>query len=272
MSIFKPKELLKFLEEIGASPKKGLSQNFLIDGNILKKIVQASGVQPGEVVVEIGPGPGALTEQLLEAGAIVIAVEKDRKLAEALTRFGPNRLTVHCADVLEFDLPVDRPVKVIGNLPYQITTPILAKFLPQRDKVESLTVMVQEEVARRMVAGPGSKTYGHLSLFLKFFSEPKYNFSVGRNCFYPPPKVDSAIVTLTLSETLPDVDEEPFWKMTRTAFQTRRKMLRRGLRDLYPSADVEAALKDLGLSVQSRPEDLSLDSFLGLFERLQHSI
>jgi 16S rRNA (adenine1518-N6/adenine1519-N6)-dimethyltransferase len=270
MPIFKPKELLKFLEEIGASPKKGLSQNFLIDGNILKKIVQASGVQPGETIVEIGPGPGALTEQLLEAGATVIAIEKDEKLASALTRFGSDRLTVHCADILEFDLPVDRPVKVIGNLPYQITTPILAKFLPQRDKVESLTVMVQEEVARRMVAGPGSKTYGHLSLFLKFFSEPNYDFSVGRNCFFPAPRVDSAVVTLKLLKELPKVDEDPFWKMTRTAFQTRRKMLRRGLRDLYPPDRVEAALEQVGVSSQSRPEDLSLSTFLALFERLQN--
>lgn len=238
MPVYKPTELHDFLTSLGIAPRKSLSQNFLIDGNILRKIVAASKVQAGDVVLEIGPGPGSLTEMLLDKGAKVIAVEKDEVLAQALTRLQtPGRhLEVHCQDIMEFSLEKHfekgAKAKVIANLPYHLTTPILAHIAPKKELFSSLTVMVQEEVGRRFVARPDTSEYGSFSVFLNFYTIPHYDFTVSRNCFYPVPKVESAVVTLNL-KTPPSVSNiTAFFKMTRTSFEHRRKMLRASLRDL----------------------------------------
>lgn len=274
MPIYKPSELHQFLTSLGIHPKKALSQNFLIDGNILRKIVAASKVQAGDVVMEIGPGPGSLTEMLLDAGAHVIAVEKDTVLANALERLkSPERhLDVFCEDVMKFDLrqhvKPGQKVKVIANLPYHLTTPIIGMLITQHDLFSSLTLMVQDEVGRRFVGKPGTSEYSSFTVFLNFYSNPHYAFTVSRNCFYPPPKVDSAVVTLEL-KTPPNVsDEAKFFEMTRTAFEHRRKMLRGSLRDLYTSEKVTEALNEIGCNPEARPENLSLDQFLALFKTL----
>lgn len=280
MPIYKPSELRQFLNELGIFPKKGLSQNFLIDGNIIRKIVAASEVKPDEVVLEIGPGPGSLTQALLEAGAHVLAVEKDTVLAQALERLQTpaQQLTVCCHDILTFPLqeeiprliPTGQKAKVIANLPYHLTTPILTQLTPLRNLFSSLTVMVQEEVARRLTAQPGTSDYSSLTIFLRFYTRPQYAFTVSRHCFYPAPKVNSAVVVLQLRE--PPLSEErakEFFHLTRTAFEHRRKMLRASLRSLFPPHVVEEALESIGQNPLARPEMLSLEEFLKLFSILQ---
>jgi 16S rRNA (adenine1518-N6/adenine1519-N6)-dimethyltransferase len=276
MPIYKPSELRLFLNQLEIFPKKGLSQNFLIDGNIIRKIVMASKVQSGDVVLEIGPGPGSLTQALLETGARVVAVEKDGVLAQALERLQTpsQQLSIFCHDILTFPLEKEisallkkeeQKAKVIANLPYHLTTPILVQLIPLRHLFSSLTVMVQEEVARRLTAQPGSADYSSLTLFLRFYTEPHYAFTVSHNCFYPAPKVNSAIVVLQLREPpLSEDKRESFFQLTRTAFEHRRKMLRASLKNLFPPQKVEDALKAIGQNPLARPEILSLEEFLQL--------
>lgn len=279
MPIYKPSELHKFLEELGVRPKKGLSQNFLIDGNILRKIVATAAVEPGDIVVEVGPGPGSLTEELLNSGAHVIAVEKDTAFAQALERLkGPDRhLEVYCDDIMTF--PLDevlklklspgKKAKVIANLPYHLTTPIIAMLIEKRDLFSSLVLMVQEEVARRFVAKPKTGEYSSFTVFLNFFSTPKYAFTVKRQCFYPAPNVDSAIIALDLKEPPHVENQDSFFVLTRTAFQQRRKMLRSSLKEIYNPESIEAALISIGKPAQARPEELSLDEFIALYKKLR---
>lgn len=278
MPIYKPKELHQFLDQLDIGPKKGMSQNFLIDGNILRKIVAEAQVQPGDLVIEIGPGPGSLTEELLKSGARVIAVEKDATLAAALERLKTpdNALEIFTADILEFPLESvltpkiskGHKAKVIANLPYHLTTPILVALVKQRHLFSTFTLMVQEEVARRFTAHPKTRDYSSFTVFLNFFSKPHYAFGVSKNCFYPVPKINSAVVTFELREPPHVSDQDAFFVMTRRAFEHRRKMLRSSLRDLYEPAKIEASLTRCALNPQARPEDLSLDEFLRLFEAL----
>lgn len=277
MALSSRSELLQFLTDQGIRPRKSLSQNFLTDGNILRKIVQLAEVTPGDTVLEIGPGPGALTECLLAAGAIVVAVEKDEKLAAALSRLqtSDKRLHIVAADCLEVNIntlmaPFLRPgrkAKVVANLPYQITTPIVTHLSPMHHLFSSIIVMVQEEVARRYVGKPGTKDYSAISVFLQFYTHPKYGFKVSRRCFLPAPKVDSAVIRLNPKEP-PKVDEERFFQMVRRAFQQRRKMMRGSLRDLYPPTVVISALEAIGKKETARPEELSLDELLQLLSQL----
>lgn len=279
MPIYKPSELLNFLDSLGIAPKKGLSQNFLIDRNILHKIAAAAHLQPGDLVLEVGPGPGSLTEELLNKGAAVVAVEKDVVLAGALDRLktAENRLEVYCDDILTF--PIENVIgnrispthkaKVIANLPYHLTTPIIVQLVTRRHLFSHLILMVQDEVARRFVAKPKTSDYSSFTLFLNFYTNAQYAFTVNSSCFYPPPKVNSAIVVLELKEPPKVSDEEAFFKMTRTAFGKRRKMLRGSLKELYTPADVESALTQIGQNSQARPEDLSLETFISLFEALE---
>jgi 16S rRNA (adenine1518-N6/adenine1519-N6)-dimethyltransferase len=281
MPIYKPSELHRFLNELGVHPKKGLSQNFLIDGNILRKIAATANVTSGDLVLEVGSGPGSLTEELLSQKAKVIAVEKDEVFAGALSRLkeeGKN-LEVFCDDILTF--PIEKTIKkylepgkkakVIANLPYHLTTPIIAQFVEMRHLFSTLTLMVQDEVARRFVAKPKTAEYGSFTVFLNFYTNPLYAFTVSRQCFYPVPKVDSAIVVLELKD-LPYVsNQEDFFNFTRTAFKQRRKMMRSSLRELYLPKLVEEGLINITHSPMTRPEELALEDFLKLFEFLSKS-
>ncbi len=279
MAMYKPSDLHGFLTELGRSPKKSLSQNFLIDGNIIRKIVKIADVKPGDRVLEIGPGPGSLTEALLEAGASVIAVEKDDVLAKALERFkGSDRqLEIFCEDVIDF-LQEDKlkqllkpgeKVKVVANLPYHLTTPIVERLILNSEQCESVTVMVQEEVARRFTAKPKTKEFGSFTLFLEFYTYPHYVFSVSRKCFFPAPKVDSAVVRLDLKPATHVSDVDGFFNLTRTAFGQRRKMLRGTLKEIATPERVMLALEEIGCNAQARPEELSLQDFIRLFESLK---
>lgn len=276
--MFRPSELHQFLESLGVKAKKSLSQNFLIDGNIIRKILKAAELQPGDLVVEIGAGPGALTQELLQAGARVIAIEKDRTFAQALRRLqtSDNRLEIFEEDILEFPLEEQlkkrlkkgEKAKVIANLPYHITTPILTSLIPLRDVIHSLTVMVQKEVGLRFTAQKGTADYSSYTIFLQYYSTPEYCFTISASCFYPPPKVESAVVRLTLHAPPAISSPERFFEMTRKAFHQRRKMLRASLKELYEPAKVEAALQAVGKDPLARPETLSLEEFIAFFEKL----
>jgi 16S rRNA (adenine1518-N6/adenine1519-N6)-dimethyltransferase len=281
MPIYKPSELRLFLNQLGISPKKGLSQNFLIDGNIIRKIVAASEVYPEDTILEIGPGPGSLTQALLETGAHILAVEKDTMLAQALERLQTRtqQLTIFNHDILTFPLEEEIPrfthegkkAKVIANLPYHLTTPIIARLIPLKELFTSLTVMVQDEVARRFTAQPGTAEYSSFTIFLRFYTDPHYAFTVSRNCFFPSPKVDSAVVVFKLrTPPLTGKDAATFFQLTRTSFEHRRKMLRASLKDLFPSQTIERALEAIGQNPLARPETLSLEQFLQFHSVLYH--
>ncbi len=272
--MYQPSQLRAYLASLGIGAKKGLSQNFLIDGNIVRKIVSEAKVQLGDLVLEIGPGPGALTEALIQAGAQVIAVEKDHVLAKALQERLP--LEVFEEDVLAFPwrkilserLAQGQKVKIIANLPYHLTTPILTNFAPAHDLISSMTVMVQKEVAERICAPPGGKDYSSLTVFLSYHARISYAFTVSNQCFFPPPKVHSAVITLQLRPSPEVSNQQAFFIMTRTAFGQRRKMLRASLSELYTSDKVTQALLALQKNPLARPEELSLETFLELFEKL----
>lgn len=280
--IYKPSALLAFLEEHGLSAKKRFSQNFLIDYNILKKIVSAAHIQEGDLVLEIGAGPGALTEMLLEAKANVIAIELDKDFARVLNRLQDSQhsLEIFEGDALKIDLEElckqkarHKKIKVVANLPYHITTPILTRLLPMHHWVESLTVMVQKEFAERMAGKAGTSSYSSFTLFVQYYSTAKFLFTISPSCFFPAPKVHSAIVHCALhSPALKEAEEKHFFTMTRTAFGQRRKMLRSTLKNLYPAQCIDAALEKMGLSLKVRPEELSLSQFITLFHFLSSTV
>ena len=279
MAIYKPSELREFLNALGISPKKALSQNFLIDGNIINKIIRCSEVEADDIVVEIGPGPGSLTEALLKSGASVIAVERDTILATALERLKEptNQLQIFCEDIMDFPLEEKvkealqpgKKAKVIANLPYHLTTPIIEKLITMNDLFSTLTLMVQEEVAYRFIGNPGTKEYSSFTVFLQFYSKPVFGFSVSSHCFFPSPKVNSAVVVLELKEPEKVSNVSAFFKFTRTAFGQRRKMLRGSLKEIYPPQRTMQALEIIGMKPEARPEELSLQQFIRLFELLQ---
>lgn len=268
--LYRPTDLHAFLRETGLHAKKGMSQNFLIDGNIIQKIVKIAAIKPGDFVVEIGPGPGALTQALLEQGAHVLAIEMDSLFAQELERLQTpdSRLQIICQDVLTVPLVErlgKRQVKVVANLPYHITTPILTLLLPLYGQVESLTIMVQKEFAERMAAKKNTPEYGSFTLFLEFYAEVTGHFTVSPNCFYPRPKVQSSVINCRLRPPPIAGNTDLFFQLTRTAFGQRRKMLKSTLKDLYPTQLLESALESLKLPLTARPEDLSLDTFLDLY-------
>src|SRR5581483_3139971 len=236
MPLFRPSELLQFLESHGLRPKKRLSQNFLIDGNILKKIGELAELQKDDVVVEIGPGPGVLTEHLVQKGCRVIAIEKDSVFAKALSRFpvevyDADFLKFPLQDVLQKKLKKGEKAKVVSNIPYHLTSPIMEKIIEAKEFISSAILMVQEEVAKRCVAKAGSKDFSSFSVFLQFYSEVHYGFFVKRGCFFPPPRVDSAVIRLDLKKRYIVSSEKDFFQMVHAAFQKRRKQLTSSLRD-----------------------------------------
>lgn len=280
MAMYKPTELRDFLQELGISPKKVLSQNFLIDGNIVRKIVKSAAVVPGDLVLEIGPGPGSLTEALLAEGATVVAVERDNVLAGALQRFSgeSNNLHIYCEDIMEF--PIEKTLKsllkpgqkakIIANLPYHLTTAIIGQLIDMHEIIDSMTLMVQDEVARRFTALPHTKEYGSLTVFLNFYAKVHYAFKVSNQCFFPVPKVTSAVVVFKLTPPPEEVsDVVSFFEMTRTAYKQRRKMMRSSLKSLYAAEEIVQALNVMGIPL-ARPEELSLPQFMQLF-KLLHS-
>lgn len=270
MNLSRPSELMQFLDSLGARPKKRLSQNFLIDGNIVRKIVDTAAICPGDTILEIGSGPGVLTEELLKRDARVVAVEKDEVFAAALKRF--PTVEVFTGDIRDFPLDqffggLEKKAQVVANLPYHLTTPILGLLAPRHDLFSSLTLMVQKEVGQRMTSLPSSSDYSALTVFLNFYTTPTYAFTVSNRCFYPAPKVQSAVIHLTLKKP-PDVSPDAFFHFVHTTFRERRKMVSTTLKKLYPAGHIEKSLEALNLPPKIRPENLTVQQFLMLYRFL----
>lgn len=279
-----PKETIAVLQRYNFNFQKKFGQNFLIDGHVIEKIIAAAGIGKEDVVLEIGPGIGTLTQRLCEAAGDVVAVEIDRNLIPILTGDTCKdyaNLQIISGDIMKTDIPEllkpfgKRPVKVVANLPYYITTPILMKLLEDRLPIESITVMVQKEVAERMETGPGTKDYGALSLAVQYYSEPYLAANVPANCFMPRPNVGSAVIRLTIHEEPPVQvkDEKHMFALIRASFNQRRKTLVNGIGNAaelpYSKEQVAAALTKLGMSETIRGEALTLSEFAALSDALQ---
>lgn len=259
-------------------PKRSLGQNFLVDPNLQRKVVGELGLRPGEGVLEVGPGRGELSRHLVGAASPLVAVEKDEALAEALERRWAVRDDVRIvrADALEADLArlvPPPPYRVISNLPYNITSPLLFAFLDLEPPPERIVVTVQAEVAERIVAPPGSRTYGALSVGVQARAGASLAFRLPRSVFRPTPRVDSAAVRIDPDpERLAELPADALRRLTRAAFGRRRKQLQKILRTApeyrLSRAEAEAMCEALGLDPRARPERVPADLFVRLARRL----
>jgi 16S rRNA (adenine1518-N6/adenine1519-N6)-dimethyltransferase len=268
--------LREVIRRHGLTAKKSLGQNFLLDLNLTARIARAAGPLDGVDVVEIGPGPGGLTRALIAAGARrVIAVERDERAIGALTEIAeryPGRLEIAAADALEFDprpLLADAPVRIVANLPYNIATALLVSWLtlePWPPWYDRLVLMFQREVAWRIVAGPGSKSYGRLSVLVGWRAQARILFDVAGSAFVPPPKVTSSLVSLTPRASPLACERRALERVTQAAFGQRRKMLRQSLKSL--GMDPLALLDGAGIEPTSRAEDIPVEGFVALARAL----
>lgn len=251
---------------------KRLGQNFLIHSGTVEAIVATADIHPGDRILEIGPGIGTLTQGLAEAGAIVTAVELDKKLPAVLaeTLSGYDRVRIVGGDILKTDIPTlmgEEPFKVVANLPYYITTPILLTLLERRLPITRIVAMVQREVAERMIAAPGGRDYGALSVAVQYYTAPQLAMEVSPRCFLPPPAVESAVMDCVVRKTPPVkvADEKQFFRIVRAAFGQRRKTLGNALKSLGFSRDtLQGALTMAGIDPLRRGETLSLAEFAAL--------
>lgn len=261
--------LREVIEAHDLGAKKSLGQHFLLDLNLTAKIVRAASVTENDAILEIGPGPGGLTRSLLAAGAQVIAIERDARCIDALEALGayyPERLTIVEADALRADelalLGERAPVKIVANLPYNISTELLIKWLKAGPALwSSMTLMFQKEVADRILAAPGSKTYGRLSVIAQATSLPTRAFDLPARAFTPPPKVDSSVVQFTPADKKCDL--AALERVTAAAFGQRRKMLRSSLKSLYTDR-LEDTLAAAGIKPTQRAEEVSVEQFIVL--------
>jgi 16S rRNA (adenine1518-N6/adenine1519-N6)-dimethyltransferase len=264
--------LREVIQRHGLQARKSLGQNFILDLNLTARIARAAGPLAGVDVVEIGPGPGGLTRALLAAGARrVIAVERDDRAVVALAEIAahyPGRLEVVAGDALGFDprpFLRDAPARVIANLPYNIATALLVSWLtlePWPPWYDHLVLMFQREVAERIVAGPGTKSYGRLSILAHWRCEARILFDVAASAFVPPPKVTSSLVALVPRQAPLPCDRRALEQVTQAAFGQRRKMLRQSLKTL--GADPLALLERAGVAPTARAEDIPLEGFVAL--------
>ncbi len=279
----KPSNTIEILRKYNFSTKKKYGQNFLIDTGALEGIIEAAEVTKDDFVLEIGPGIGTLTQYLAYHARKVCAVEIDKTILPILeeTLSAWDNVEVISGDILKTDIGEiarreneNRPIRVVANLPYYITTPIILGLFESGAPLKSMTVMVQKEVAERMQAGPGSKIYGALSLVVQYYSKPEVNFIVHPNSFMPQPGVDSAVVTLKRYEEPPVKveNEELLFDLIRASFNQRRKKLSNGIANFakfsFTREQVEEALETIGLSAGIRGEKLNLQNFADLTNEL----
>ncbi len=278
-----PRETRAILKKHGFTIQKKYGQNFLIDAHVLEKIIEAADIGPDDFVLEIGPGIGTMTQYLAEAAREVAAVEIDRLLIPILeeTLAAYSNVTIIHNDILKVDISEmarekngGHPIKIVANLPYYITTPIIMGLLEQEVPCQSITVMVQKEVADRIKSGPGSKDYGALSLAVQYYADPYLAANVPSHCFLPRPAVGSAVIRLTRHEKKPVDVQDPRWmfRIIRASFNQRRKTLLNGLtnaQELHLNKEqVRSALSEMGLSESVRGETLDLKQFAALSDQL----
>lgn len=258
----------------GRSGRRKLGQCFLVDAAVAERIVAESGVGPGERVLEVGPGRGMLTGALLRAGAIVHAVELDEALFERLEAgmAGTEGLTLERVNALFFDYSsIEPPYRVIANLPYSVSVPLIKKFIENRDKISSMTLMVQAEVGERLTARAGDSAYGSLSIYIACHAAARYLFTVPPSAFRPMPKVHSAVVRIDpLEKPLVRArDEDEFFRFISAAFTHRRKTLWNNLIRARPDKDrLEAGFVEAGVPLKTRPQDVSIEEYSRLFRRV----
>ena len=278
--LYSPSQVREVLDRYGFTFSKGLGQNFLIDGNIVRKIVRSADIGKDDYVLEIGPGMGTLTEELALNAKKVIALEIDERLrpvlAETLDPY--DNVEVVYGDVLKLPLREiieekcgGQPVKVVANLPYYVTTPIIGRLIEENLPLKSISVMVQKEVADRMVAKPHTKDYGSLTLFVGFYTEPQIMMKVPKTVFMPQPKIDSSVIRLNVKKDLPDTNRDSYFKLVRAAFSKRRKTLINALSTYGLEADKEEireALRRAGIEETIRGEDLHMDDYIRLAREL----
>ena len=281
-----PKRTIEIIQKYGFAFQKRFGQNFLIDPHVLDKIIRAADMTREDLVLEIGPGIGTMTQRLAEAAGKVVAVEIDPKLIPVLkeTLAGYENVRVINQDILKMDIQAlvreengGRPIKVVANLPYYITTPILMGLFERHVPVDTITVMVQKEVADRMQAGPGAKDYGALSLAVQYHAAPYLVANVPPNCFIPRPRVGSAVIRLTRHPEPPVqvADEKLLSALIRASFNQRRKTLLNSLNNSpeipFTKEQIAAAIDGLGLSPSVRGEALTLEQFAALCASLLKS-
>lgn len=279
-----PQETIQVLQKHDFHFQKKFGQNFLIDSHVLDKIIEAAEITKDDFVLEIGPGIGTMTQYLCEHARQVVAVEIDNNLIPILqeTLAPYDNVEVRHGDILKQDIRAiaaeyneGKPIKVVANLPYYITTPIIMGLFESHVPLANVTVMVQKEVAERMQAEPGTKAYGALSLAVQYYAKPYLAANVPPNCFMPRPKVGSAVIRLDCLERTPvEVeDEKLMFRLIRASFNQRRKTLQNGLANSpelsISKEEVAAALEKLGLSVTIRGEKLGLSEFAALANELQ---
>lgn len=279
-----PQKTIETIQKYEFMFQKKFGQNFLIDPHVLEKIIRAAGVTKEDCVLEIGPGIGTMTQYLAENAGKVVAVEIDRNLipilSETLAEY--DNVTVINEDILKVDIKEladkyngGRPIKVVANLPYYITTPIIMGLFESNVPIDNITVMVQKEVADRMKEGPGSKDYGALSLAVQYYALPEIVANVPPNCFIPRPNVGSAVIRLTRHKEAPVRVEDPklMFKLIRASFNQRRKTLQNGIGNSlelsFTKEQVAAAIEQMGLSPSVRGEALSLEQFARLSDILK---
>ena len=278
-----PKNTIEIIQKYEFMFQKKFGQNFLIDTHVLEKIISAAGITKNDCVLEIGPGIGTMTQYLAENAGHVVAVEIDRNLIPILkeTLADYDNVTVINEDILRVDIKTlaeeyngGKPIKVVANLPYYITTPIIMGLFESCVPIDNITVMVQKEVADRMKEGPGSKDYGALSLAVQYYAEPEIVANVPPNCFIPRPNVGSAVIRLTRHKEMPVEVKDPalMFKIIRASFNQRRKTLQNGLGNApelpYTKEQIAAAIAEMGLTPKIRGEALSLAQFAQLSDIL----
>ena len=278
-----PKNTIEIIQKYEFMFQKKFGQNFLIDTHVLEKIISAAGITKADCVLEIGPGIGTMTQYLAENAGHVVAVEIDRNLIPILkeTLADYNNVTVINEDILRVDIKAlaeeyngGKPIKVVANLPYYITTPIIMGLFESGVPIDNITVMVQKEVADRMKEGPGSKDYGALSLAVQYYAEPEIVANVPPNCFIPRPNVGSAVIRLTRHKEMPVEVKDPalMFKIIRASFNQRRKTLQNGLGNAselpYTKEQIATAIAEMGLTPTIRGEALSLAQFAQLSDIL----
>ena len=278
--LYSPKYVREILDNYGFKFSKSLGQNFLIDGNIVRKICQDGDITKEDYVLEIGPGIGTLTEELALNAKKVVAVELDQKLLPILeeTLVDYDNVEIVHGDILRVDIKglIEEklgggPIKVVANLPYYVTTPIIAKLIEEDFNIESIIVMIQKEVADRIVAGPGNKQYGSLSVFVNFYTEPEILIGVPKTVFMPQPKVDSAVIKLKLKKNLPQVNREVFFKVVKSAFGKRRKTILNSLSSQELGLEKEIireVLETVGIPLEERAENLKIEDFIKISKTL----
>lgn len=270
--LYKPHRVVEILDKYGFKFSKSLGQNFLIDGNIVRKIVDAAEID-GKNVLEIGPGLGTLTEELSLRAKKVLAIEIDKKLIPVHEEtLNLNNVKVIYDDFLKLDLAVldnefnGESFVVVSNLPYYVTTPILTRII-EHTKAESITVMVQKEVAKRFSAKPSTKDYGSLSVFVQFYSDVKYEFDVPSSVFMPKPRVDSGVVRFQLKDDVATVDREKLFKIVKASFSKRRKTLINSLSTYgfeLTKDEIENAILLSNIDPKRRAETLTPEEFIVL--------